>query len=833
MGKSRLIQEFRESLTDTPHTWIEGRCASYGSTTAFLPIVDAVRRYLGIEDRDTEAAAMAKIDDKIDNLGSDLEWTKPFVRRILSIQGSDSVTALDPGRRRSETFRALQALALRESERRQLVICIEDLHWIDEASEEFLTFLAESLPTAHALLLCSYRPGYQHAFGDRSYHQRLALGALSPSETADMAGATLGVGSLPSEVEGLIAEKAEGNPFFIEEVAASLLEDGSLRCEDGAVLLTRTREEISVPDTIQDILIARIDRLADESRHAIQIASVIGREFALRLLERITETGEQLRGQINELRSLELIYEKAMQPELAYMFKHALTHDVAYKSVHHERRSDLHRVIGLAIEELYADRLAEHYETLAHHFSEGHDWTRALHYHICAAEKAAASHANRSVVHHCEQGLTIAAKMGEAIDDPTVCNLEERNGLALFYLSEFSESGRAYERAAARAGNPNVRSLLLSSAGLSFFWGHDYDNANRLLAAAAELSTANDDPAGLSVVEYLSSTSDGIIHADFDAYEKRCANALRLQQESGSEIAEALGCFARSELYEWTGRYEEAIAVADRGVELGKSLRLSHLIIWPMWFGAKARCCLGLYGEALARLHEAADICGRIGDRAWNSRMLNTLGWCYAEIGAHDIAQDFNERAATIARDFGDPEIIANSAINLALNHLEAGQIDLAEELVDPIASDLQASTDPWMRWRFTLHVANAQGRIAIARNDLETALDLSSRQIEGAQLHRAPKIEARAITMRGQVLLAMDRRDDARQSLTEAAGVAERIRYGRAAAEILRLASETDRRDGRSDEATEKAAKAMAIVERCAQSLEDEGLRQRLLHST
>ena len=246
----------------------------------------------------------------------------------------------------------------------------------------------------------------------------------------------------------LVASKAEGNPLFLEEVTKSLLEDGTLRRENGRIVLARGEDAIAVPDRIHDVLMARIDRLADEPKRAIQIASVIGREFALRLLERIHEVGDQASALVEDLRALELVYEKAVHPELAYMFKHALTHDVAYASILGPRRKQLHRTIGLAIEELYADRLAEHYETLAHHFERGEDWERALDYHERSAGKAADGFASRAAAWHCRQALAIADRLGDSVDPERRCALEERLGLVCMYLSEFRASGDAFVRAA-------------------------------------------------------------------------------------------------------------------------------------------------------------------------------------------------------------------------------------------------------------------------------------------------------------------------------------------------------------------------------------------------
>ena len=186
MGKSRLLAEFRKRLASAPHRWIEGRCASYGTDTPFLPIIDGLRRHLDIDDLDDEAAASAKIAREIERLGDDLGWTMPFVHQALSLRvGDDTVASLDSASRRSETFRALRALTLRAAELEPLVMVVEDLHWIDPASEEFLAFVDDAIPTARVLLVLSHRSGYNHPFGDRSYHQRIALAPLQRRRRGD------------------------------------------------------------------------------------------------------------------------------------------------------------------------------------------------------------------------------------------------------------------------------------------------------------------------------------------------------------------------------------------------------------------------------------------------------------------------------------------------------------------------------------------------------------------------------------------------------------------------------------------------------------------------
>src|SRR6185369_530301 len=212
-------------------------------------------RYVGIDDRDDEVSASGKIERAVAGLGVDLAWTLPFVRQLLSLEvGDENVRALDAASRRSELFRALRALTLRAAEIEPLVVVVEDLHWIDPASEEWIAFNADVIATTRALFVLSHRTGYRHPFAERSFFAHVTLPPLSGGDMAAMTGSLLGSAAVPNALGELIASKAEGNPFFVEELVHSLLEDGSLRIDDGRVMLTRSLDDLSVPDTVQDVL---------------------------------------------------------------------------------------------------------------------------------------------------------------------------------------------------------------------------------------------------------------------------------------------------------------------------------------------------------------------------------------------------------------------------------------------------------------------------------------------------------------------------------------------------------------------------------------------------
>jgi class 3 adenylate cyclase/tetratricopeptide (TPR) repeat protein len=831
IGKSRLLYEFRRRLGAEPHIYVEGRCASYGAHTAFLPIVDALRRFYSIEDRDDETTAIQKIVNGVNALGEGFDWTLPLLRALLSLPpGNETVLALDAATRRSETFRALKALTLAAAAQQPLVFVIEDLHWIDPESEECLSFLAEAVAGARILLVCSHRPGYRHPFGDRSYHGRVTVEPLSQAETTKLACGVLGGADVPEAVHRLVASKAEGNPLFLEEVTKSLLEDGTLRSENGRIVLARGEDAIAIPDRIHDVLMARIDRLADEPKRAIQIASVIGREFVLRLLERIHEVGDQASALVDDLRALELVYEKAMHPELAYMFKHALTHDVAYASILGPRRKQLHRTIGLAIEELYADRVAEHYETLAHHFERGEDWERALDYHERSAGKAADGFASRAAAWHCRQALAIADRLGESFDPERRCALEERLGLVCMYLSEFRPSGDAFVRAAEHARGVPRRVENLANASHSYTWGHAGPPAEKTgdaaLALAREHGLANGEALALSMIGFRLG-----VRGEPEVFAQHLGQARQLIGESGDAGTSALVHLLMTEVCEWRADYAGALAHGAQALAIGRELRLAHLVIWSNWFMGKAACCLGDYGRALRLLSDGRDLTERIGDRAWSTRLLNTLGWCHAEIGDHAGARVFNQSAAGVARELGDTEIIVNAEINLSLNQLALGNLAQAQAGLAALAS-APPPEFPFMRWRYAMHLDDALGRVALARGEPATALDHAEREIAAARRHAAAKLEARALALRAQALAALERRDEALTASADLLAIAERIGYARARWQGLSIAAELERRAGGRARAEAYEARRVAVLDALARSLPDAELRTSLFAS-
>jgi class 3 adenylate cyclase/tetratricopeptide (TPR) repeat protein len=836
LGKSRLLYEFRRKLADVPHTWFEGRCASFAQTTPFYAAIDGIRRLAGIDDQDDDAAIAEKLERQESNAGGGLEWTLPFMRHLLSLPTGDAdVDALDPMTRRSECSRALQARFLRDATRQPLVLAIEDLHWIDAASEEFFGFLADSIPAAPVLLVFTHRPGYEQPFGDRSFHVRIPLQALSHQAMRKMVQSVLDSDDLPTGLQQLIASKAEGNPLFIEEVVRSLVEEEIIGIESGVPYLARDLSGINVPNRIQDVLMARLDRLSEGPKHAIQIASVIGREFALRLLERITETGDQLGEIVSELRALELIYEKASHPELAYMFKHALTHDVAYESMLVQRRKVLHQIVGTAIEELYRDRIQEHYEALAHHFSAAEDWERAFQYHELASEKSQAAYANRAAADHCRSAIAIAERLGDGASQEQRRVLAHRLAISCWFLSEFRASAEAFCQAAACADEPSERALLLARAAFSHHWNHDYEKSIQVECQARDLAVANGADAALAFSQMVRDEHE-LVHGRGLDDEAVAETALARAEQSGN-IAVIIGLLQHlGQRAEWRGEFRRAISFTQRAVALAADHRMPGEALFGQWFFGIASVAIGEYSRGFELLGGALELSDRIGDRAVKARLLNTVGWFYAELGCHSQAIEHNRKGTEIAREMvtlglvaGAPELYANAAINLAGNLTALGDLDAAAEQLAAIQEQYDTDDDPWMRWRWSLHLHDALARVDLARGDAERALGRANAEIAGARKRVARKIEARALELRGRILVFMDRREEAGAALREAHETAVRIEHPSITWRALSLMGELARRQGDSELAERHFSQVRTLVESKASAIERDEFRNEL----
>jgi class 3 adenylate cyclase len=330
VGKSRLIYEFQNALADDA-IFLTGVCIHYGRNINFLPLIDIVRSVFSIEEGMSEEEAGRLIEDIA--VGK-LESMIPFYRNLLSLQVDDEgFKALDPEGRKFGTFEGVKNLLLSLSEKKPLVIFLEDVHWIDKISEEFFTFFSHPIHQYRILILTAYRPESTPGWSKGSLYRHLGLETLSEKSSGHLVRNILGGLELDNDLEKIIVSKTGGNPFYVEEIIRELMERNELMKHGMRYVLRNPIDHLKIPGTVQGIIAARMDRLSEDLKKTMQVASVIGRDFGYKILRSILELGDELRTHLTNLVGIEILYEKALYPELEYIFKHALTQEVAYESL--------------------------------------------------------------------------------------------------------------------------------------------------------------------------------------------------------------------------------------------------------------------------------------------------------------------------------------------------------------------------------------------------------------------------------------------------------------------------------------------------------------------
>lgn len=389
-GKSRLVEEFKATLDLNSIQWREGHSYAYASNIPYFPLMDLLSRAWKIEDGDSQERLKQKIEAGITNLMGDGKDLIPFIGSLYSIKYPE-IENISPEHWKMKLHESLQSIVSALTRRAPAVICLEDLHWTDPSSIEFLRtiLLKFNYP---ALFLCVSRPQFslftsQQLSGIGKFYYEMRLQDLSPTEAQGMVESLLKTETIPVELRNFIQRKAEGNPFYLEEVINSLIETETLIEKDNTWVLTRPLTGIDIPSNVQGVISARLDRLEKETKRILQEASVIGRVFLYEILKRITDLKEQIDRSLHGLERLDLIRTRTLDPDLEYIFKHALTQEVVYNGLLKKERQVIHEKIANVMEELFRERLPEFYETLAYHYKQGQSYLKAVDYLMKAGEK--------------------------------------------------------------------------------------------------------------------------------------------------------------------------------------------------------------------------------------------------------------------------------------------------------------------------------------------------------------------------------------------------------------------------------------------------------------
>ena len=778
-GKSRLMYEFKATI---PHECklLEAYSVSHGKASAWLPVIELLKSYFEIADEDDDNRRSEKVETKVRGLDPALTETLPYILSLLGIAGAGaSLAMMDAQVKRRRTLEGVKRIIIREGLKQPLVVIFEDLHWIDTETQELLDLLVDSVASARILMLVNYRPEYHHSWGNRTCYTQLRLDPLGGQSANEMLQELLGSDASLQSLKPLIIDKTQGNPFFMEEIVRALVEQGVL-VRNGATRLTKPLIAIHVPPTVHGILAARIDALPALEKSLLQTLAVIGKDFSLNLVKHITASpDDRLEPMLKGLQVGEFIYEQSASGEAEYIFKHALTQEVAYNSMLMERRRLLHERTGDAIEALFKDRIDDHLAELAHHYSRSANKRKAIEYLSRAGSQAEARSAYSEAVSRLSSALELLKCLPDDAERArTELSVQSALGSSLSNVKGWAaaELEPVYARArelCVQIRDPALVFRPLLGQWLMRFWKLELHTA---LELADELSAAAEDakdPAMLLCGHYArgaSLMSLGELVSAKEHLEKALA-VFDLRQPLPAELeAQRMGSF----LFLYFGLYrlgypDQAWAISREMLEVSQRSSVPYVLAQAWCFAAAHHLERGD--------NTAAQECAEEAMAARTEKLgLVTLSAIATSChGASLIAQGrYEEGIAGLRRGFsairatgGTPHTRYLCLLASGLGRIGRPQegLQVVEEGFASVAKTGEQIGSPY------LHHIKGELSLAQNRSDGVEAEQCFRKAIQIARRQSARIAELRATTSLARLLTKHGRRDTARTVLGEIYG--------------------------------------------------------------
>jgi class 3 adenylate cyclase/tetratricopeptide (TPR) repeat protein len=680
VGKSRLLYEFRHRLDQKDVTVLQGRCDSHGSDTPYFPLIDALRRGLHLKEEDSPAELLEKAVANIKAISPSLEQFIPLYLHLLSIQSDYSLPAHLQGKElRKAMEQALVAIITLNTQHAPMILILEDWHWSDEASQGALKYLIGVTAPYALMVVVTYRPNYPASWGYLSHHTPVILKPLDASNTENILKSVTGAARLPKGLGELIYERTSGNPFFIEELCYSLIEAGVVVVKNEEATLTQSLDKLSLPDTVQAIIRTRLDRLDRNAKEAVRLASVIGRVFSQRILERISSAKAVLPESLEALKALEVIQQIQFLPEDEYTFRHVLTQIVVYESLLLQRRKEIHGAIGLAIEELYSQRLEEQAPILAYHYIRSDQQNKAIEYALLAGDQAAGLYANSEATTYYEQAFAISQTL------PVSSQMQRWQIEASLKLAAVAITPQDIER---------VRRNLEQAHSLAKAL-NDERRLTQVLYWLGRMPYVLGDPQ--TAIEYAKQSLDLAERLRDEALTAPPVNLLARAYSQLSEFAQSAPLIERSveqmrrlgnkteeasaaAYAGWVlgqlGKFESAFQYVDRGLQLAREIQNPFTEAACRFFYGVTRIFRGEWNEAITDFEEARRIAEHTGDqfRVYVTKVWE--GWARTSAGDPAHGRVLLEEAFALAGQIGTKMQLSFVKANLAAALVAMGELE-------------------------------------------------------------------------------------------------------------------------------------------------------------
>jgi class 3 adenylate cyclase/tetratricopeptide (TPR) repeat protein len=790
LGKSRLVAEFAGRRRREGVKVVEGTCFTYGDATSFLPFLRIVRALCGAPEEAPEPELKSAIAARVGALGLPAEEVVPYLHNLLSLRVDDEVFPhLTPELVRRRTVQALRSLLLAEAKREPLMVVVEDVHWIDRATEELVGVLVDGLAASRLLLALAYRPEYLNQWRDRSHHdevhlhplpepsgaemvrailsrphvERLTLRPLDTEQSLAVARRILGDAPIDPELERLIVGRTDGNPLFVEELARAMQEAGDVEEADGVLRLTRPAAELSVPPTLHAVLLARIDRLPDDLRRTLRLAATIGRVFSPDVLVEAAGGSEAL-AHLHRLSGLDFVHQVGTPPAGDYSFKHVLTQDAVYSTLLTAGRAAHHAAVAAAYERVQPDRAEENAEVLARHFDEAGDPGKAVEYLVLANRKAVRSNAVEEAYGHLTRATELLAELAPTPDRVRMLiRLLCDNVIVFQLLFRYEECyTRLLEVLPASAEvSPELEGMVLNRLGHMEWAFCALDAARARGRRSSVIWAGEDNPREQAYCEMMV----GWVHlvaGDFTSVPNAERAALAALAR-GFDLRWHVWTLSFASLGgSWTGRWSVAIDRGERALALAEEYADASLVCFAAWVLGCAHACRGDVARALELGARAVATAPTPSDASWAGAMD---AWFRIRSGDLDRAIATLEETVVANRSVGFvwSEVMASC---LAEGYLRAGRLDEARATLDEIAAYCDRHG---MRF-ISARADGLRGEVERAAGRVPEARAAFARAVEE---HRALGSEHElAVTLAGLARLETDEGDaDLGAALLEEAG--------------------------------------------------------------
>jgi class 3 adenylate cyclase/ABC-type lipoprotein export system ATPase subunit/tetratricopeptide (TPR) repeat protein len=781
-GKSRLLYEFRQQVESSEDVIVfEARCSSLSQLQPYAPWVSMLRQFFGLEPRESPAATCEKITRKVRPLDEQLERIYPYLCHMLSLE-APGLSDRPADELKGEEFEAISLLVGRLSHQAPVLIIFEDLHWIDEASREMLELAVSRIQTARVMLVVSHRRDYQPSWRTHAAFTQLNLRSLSDQEVNEVIRAVAG-GPLPAELEQLIGVKAEGNPFFAEEITRALIEEGDVVRTNGNLELSRPAEQIRIPGTVEEVIGARVDRFGPAAKRTLQVAAVFGRQFrASQLSELLNGEGIDVPSQLVELERRGVIHRKSALFEDEFRFGESLTQEVAYESLLLKERRLLHERIGRLLEVDRSDKTVEHAALLAHHFTRSDSRDKAIAALLRAGQGAERLPSYRLAVDFYRQAWELAdAALRDALSPPdeSLQHAAAEAALSLCRMTViYSWTDEAYgEKVATRGrqlaealGNAEIVAGLYTYHGMIIMSGSRERFAEGLAMVEKGFTVA--DQAGLSLTAI--NISRGL------AWSYLFDGQLALARDTFEQVVHAL---------EHTEH----------------RTRLSDLYLGSRFMRDSGRYLYDDMAQAQTALEETYELAVRGSNRTVQSGSAAALALVCFLRANYGEANNWAERGLDLAEKIGNVAAIRTSAIVTLLARIELGETVAAARYLDLIEQQGTALGDLGLKSNLVVEACLAVGELKRARRLAELAYEHA-----GGHLREAVSAIALGDVMRH---FGLDHWPDAERWYRHAIDLAERIEARAALGLALLGSAELAAAQGDSAKAAQAAERSVRLL--------------------